>query len=497
MQSVQYISTRGDKSLVKAKEAIVRGIAHDGGLFYPADFPEPISQLEDLIQLSYQGLAYKIMKPFLTDFTETELLSCIENAYDDKFSTPAIAPMVNRAGVYFLELFHGPTLAFKDMALTILPHLLKTAARGLRLEREIVILTATSGDTGKAALEGFANIQGTKIIVFFPKDGVSEIQRRQMVTQLGDNTHVIGIKGNFDAAQRGVKEIFADQALSHKMASAGKIFSSANSINIGRLLPQVVYYFYAYAQLCRSNALNCGEEVNFTVPTGNFGNILAGYFARQMGLPIKKLICASNDNKILFDFFTSNKYDSNREFFTTISPSMDILISSNLERLLFAINDKNGGQTSLLMKQLQEEGQYSITSEMAARLHPFRAGFTTEAETKKTIRGVYEQDRYLMDPHTAVAYAVSRHYQENTKDTTPMVVVSTASPYKFAHTVMTALTEKYASFDEFRLIAEMAALLKEEIPRPIRDLQKRPIRHKMIWGKEEMKPLLEKLLLNR
>jgi threonine synthase len=496
LANIEYISTRGNDKAIGAAETIILGIAADGGLFVPRCFPAPITDLKRLVNLSYQDLAYEVMQLFLTDFTETELRSCITNAYDDKFTTPTIAPLTNKAGVHFLELYHGPTLAFKDMALTILPYLLKTAAKKLNQDAEIVILTATSGDTGKAALEGFAGVAGTKIIVFFPEHGVSEIQKRQMITQTGANTHVIGIEGNFDDAQSGVKAIFTDPELIRKLAAANKMFSSANSINIGRLIPQVVYYFYAYTQLCRSGAISCGDQVNFAVPTGNFGNILAGYYAQQIGLPIKKLICASNDNKVLYDFFNTGTYDRNREFVTTISPSMDILISSNLERLLFDICGQDGNKTRTLMEQLQKAGKYSITTEMATKLHSFYGGFTSEADTYRTIKDVFEKTHYLLDTHTAVAYAVSQAYREETKDTTPMVVVSTASPYKFTRAVMTALDKKYADSDEYQLIAEMADLLQEEPPLAIRDLDKRPILHRTVCQKKEMKPLLERLLLN-
>lgn len=487
MSEIKYTSTRGSQEQVSASEAIIRGIAADGGLFVPTAWPEEISDLQALQELSYQELAFRIMKPFLADFSEEELRNCILMAYDEKFSTDLIAPLIHKAGVHFLELYHGPTLAFKDMALAILPHLLKTAARKLKNDREIVILTATSGDTGKAALEGFAGVPGTQIIVFFPEHGVSEIQKRQMITQRGDNTCVIGIEGNFDDAQSGVKAIFADQDLNSRLKKAGKMFSSANSINIGRLIPQVVYYFYAYAQLCRNEDIPCGEEVNFIVPTGNFGNILAGYYAQKMGLPIRKLICASNENKVLYDFFATGVYDKNRPFVTTISPSMDILISSNLERLLYTIANEDGPRTRSYMESLNQRGRYEVTAEMLKGMQLFYGNYASEAETLEILDLVWKSEKYLMDPHTAVAFAVYQKYLNDTYDNTTTVVVSTASPFKFPRDVMGGLNEKYAAIDEFELIKEMAALLGGEPPRPIQGLEAKPILHRTLCPKKGMK----------
>jgi len=378
MNLLKYKSTRGGQSDISSAYAIVQGIAKDGGLFVPEALPKLEYSLEELKGMSYQELAYCIMKHFLTDFTEEELRGCIDKAYDQKFDTSKIAPLVKKDGVFFLELFHGPTLAFKDMALSILPHLLTTAAKKLNIEKEIVILTATSGDTGKAALEGFADVEGTKIIVFFPQDGVSEVQKRQMTTQTGDNTYVIGIKGNFDDAQNGVKEIFGDAEFNKYLDESNYMLSSANSINIGRLIPQVVYYFYAYFQMAESNDITLGEQVNVVVPTGNFGNILAAYYAKQMGLPIGKLICASNDNKVLYDFFNTGKYDKDREFILTISPSMDILISSNLERLIYQITGEDANKTKELMESLKAKGHYEIDDAMKEKLADFYGGFATQ-----------------------------------------------------------------------------------------------------------------------
>jgi len=494
MSQLKYTSTRGSQDQVSAAEAIIRGIASDGGLFVPTSWPEKITDLEEFQDLSYQELAYRIMRLFLTDFTEEELRTCIAKAYDEKFSTKLIAPLTPKAGVHFLELYHGPTLAFKDMALTILPHLLKTAARKLKNDQEIIILTATSGDTGKAALEGFAGVEGTQIIVFFPEHGVSEIQKRQMVTQAGANTCVIGIEGNFDDAQSGVKTIFGDEELNQRLHKAGKMFSSANSINIGRLIPQVVYYFYAYAQLCKNEDIYCGDKVNFVVPTGNFGNILAGYYAMKLGLPIQKLICASNENKVLFEFFQSGAYDKNRPFVTTVSPSMDILISSNLERLLYTIAAEDGQKTRGLMEDLNKTGRYEISADMKAKLPIFYGNYANEEETLQTIGEVFKDYGYLMDTHTAVAYAVYQKYLHDTYDPVTTVVVSTASPFKFPRDVMRSLDEQYAARGEFELVKEVAARQGGVTPKRIQDLAQKPILHKTVCAKEQMKEMVEKRL---
>ncbi len=494
MPELKYTSTRGNGETVSAAEAIIRGIAADGGLFVPTIWPEKTTNLEELTNLTYQELANRVMKLFLPDFMEEELNECINKAYDRKFRSELIAPLTAKAGVNFLELYHGPTLAFKDMALTILPYLLKTAARKLQNDKEIIILTATSGDTGKAALEGFADVEGTQIIVFFPEHGVSEVQKRQMVTQTGDNTFVVGIEGNFDDAQSGVKAIFGDQELNDRLAKNGKMFSSANSINIGRLVPQIVYYFWSYAQLCQRKEITCGEKINFVVPTGNFGNILAGYYAREIGLPVHKLICASNENKVLYDFFASGCYNKNRPFVTTMSPSMDILISSNLERLLYIIAGKDGVKTKELMDSLNKTGSYEITAAMQEKTEMFYGNYASEEETLQTVGQVYKDTGYLIDTHTAVAYTVYQKYRQDTGDELPTVVVSTASPFKFPRDVMRAIDPKYATIDEFELIEEMAALQGGVVPEPIQGLNTREVRHKTVCEKEEMKAVVEKRL---
>ena len=406
-----YKSTRDAEKTVTASQAILKGLADDGGLFVPVSIPKLPVSLGELKEMTYQEIAYTVMKEFLTDFTEEELKSCIAKAYDSKFDTEEIAPLAKVEDAYYLELFHGATIAFKDMALSILPHLLTTSAKKNQVKNEIVILTATSGDTGKAALAGFADVEGTKIIVFYPKNGVSRVQELQMVTQKGDNTSVVAIHGNFDNAQSGVKAMFENKELEKELNEAGYQFSSANSINIGRLVPQVVYYVYAYAKLLQNEEIAEDEEINVVVPTGNFGNILAAYYAKNMGIPIAKLICASNENKVLYDFFQTGTYDRNREFVLTTSPSMDILISSNLERLIYKISGEDARKDTDLMTELKTKGSYAITGEMKANLADFAAGYATEEQVAKTIHDIYEDTGYVMDTHTAVAATVYKAYR--------------------------------------------------------------------------------------
>ena len=472
-----YNSTRNAEKKVTASEAILKGLADDGGLFVPEYIPKLDVTMEEMKGMSYQETAYEVMRQFLTDFTEEELKHCINSAYDAKFDTEAIAPLVKVGDTYHLELFHGATIAFKDMALSILPHLLTTAAKKNHVTKEIVILAATSGDTGKAALAGFADVPGTKIIVFYPKGGVSRIQELQMVAQKGGNTSVVAIHGNFDNAQSGVKEMFENKNLEKELADAGYQFSSANSINIGRLVPQIVYYVYAYVKLLENEEITPGEEINVTVPTGNFGNILAAYYAKQMGVPIGKLICASNENKVLFDFFQTGVYDRNREFILTSSPSMDILISSNLERLIYTIAGQDAKKNAELMTQLREEGKYEITPEMREKLADFAGGFATETGCRETIRTTYGRMGYVMDTHTAVAASVCAQYRRESGDDRKCLVASTASPYKFIHSVMTAIDEKYASAEEFDLIDELSRISGTDIPKAIEEIRSAQIRH--------------------
>lgn len=489
-----YNSTRNAEKKVTASEAILKGLADDGGLFVPEYIPKLDVTMAELKGMSYQETAYAVMKQFLTDFTEEELKHCINSAYDSKFDTEVIAPLVKVEDTYHLELFHGATIAFKDMALSILPHLLTTAAKKNGVTKEIVILTATSGDTGKAALAGFADVPGTKIIVFYPKGGVSRIQELQMVTQKGENTSVVAIHGNFDNAQSGVKEMFEDKELEKELAAAGYQFSSANSINIGRLVPQVVYYVYAYAKLLENEEITEGEELNVTVPTGNFGNILAAYYAKQMGVPIGKLICASNENKVLFDFFQTGVYDRNREFILTSSPSMDILISSNLERLIYTIAGQDAEKDAQLMAQLKDRGVYEITPEMREKLADFAGGYATEEECRDAIRTTYEKTGYVMDTHTAVAAAVCQKYRSDSGDDRKCLVASTASPYKFIHSVMSAIDEKYAAADEFSLIDELSRISGTEVPRAIEEIRNAEIRHRLECDADCMKETVKEIL---
>ena len=455
MKEILYKSTRSKDGYLKASEAILKGLADDGGLFVPTEIPKLDVSIEELSKMTYQQVAYEVMKLYFTDFTEEELKNCINKAYDSKFDTEEIAPLAEVDGAYYLELFHGKTIAFKDMALSILPHLLTTSAKKNNVKNEIVILTATSGDTGKAAMAGFADVPGTRIIVFYPNGGVSPIQEKQMVTQKGNNTYVVAIKGNFDQAQSGVKAIFGDKELAKEMDEKGFQFSSANSINIGRLVPQVAYYVYAYAKLYAEGKIAKDQLINVDVPTGNFGNILAAYYAKNMGLPIAKLICASNENKVLFDFFKTGEYDKNREFILTTSPSMDILISSNLERLIYKIAGNDASKNTELMNGLKNEGKYEITDAMKAELTDFYGNYATEEETAKIIKDTYEKTGYVMDTHTAVAACVYKKYINETGDDKVTVIASTASPFKFTRSVMDAIEPKYDTLSDFELNAEV------------------------------------------
>lgn len=492
---VLYSSTRNSNEKITASQAILKGLADDGGLFVPNAIPALDVSLADLAKMSYQETAYEVMKLFLTDFTEAELKDCINKAYDSKFDTEEIAPLVQANGAYYLELFHGSTIAFKDMALSILPHLLITSARKNNVKNDIVILTATSGDTGKAALAGFADVEGTKIVVFYPKNGVSPIQEKQMVTQKGANTHVVGIHGNFDQAQTGVKMMFNDKELAKEMDAAGYQFSSANSINIGRLVPQIVYYVYAYAKLFANGVIKEGEAINVVVPTGNFGNILAAFYAKNMGLPIAKLVCASNENKVLYDFFESGTYDKNREFILTNSPSMDILISSNLERLIYRIAGNDATKNAEFMKNLTSEGKYEISAEMKAQLKDFYGNYTSEAETAATIKKIYEDTGYVIDTHTAVAAGVYDKYKADTKDVdTKTVIASTASPFKFTRSVMNAIDAKYDAMSDFELVDELSKIGNVAIPNAIEEIRTAPVLHDTVCEVEEMPQIVKNFL---
>lgn len=491
---ILYKSTRGKGEAVTASMAILKGLSGDGGLFVPEKIPELGVTLEDLANMDYRETAWQVMSRFFTDFTEEELRTCISNAYDEKFDTEKIAPLVEAGGAYFLELFHGATIAFKDMALSILPHLMTAAARKNKVKNEIVILTATSGDTGKAALAGFADVPGTRIIVFYPKHGVSPIQEKQMVTQKGKNTFVVGINGNFDDAQSAVKRMFNDRELAKELDEAGFQFSSANSINIGRLVPQIVYYVYTYGTLLKEAKIQAGQEINVVVPTGNFGNILAAFYARQMGLPIHRLICASNENKVLYDFFRTGTYDRKREFILTASPSMDILISSNLERLIYYIAGEDGKACARFMNSLSQEGEYSIGEEMREQLKDFYGNFCSEGETREAISAIYYGSNYVIDPHTAVAAGVYQKYLRETGDRRPAVIVATASPYKFTRSVMSALSDRYEGLDDFALADALSAISGVKIPRAVEEIRRAPVLHHTVVDPEEMPGVVKRFL---
>ena len=460
LMEIMYRSTRSFSEPVTASKAILRGFPEDGGLYVPTSVPKLETGLRELSAMDYRGVAYEVMRLFLTDYTEEELKRCITNAYDSKFDTPEIAPL---------------------------------RKSGNASGDEIVILTATSGDTGKAALEGFAGVEGTKIMVFYPKNGVSSIQERQMVTTVGANTRVIGINGNFDDAQTSVKKLFTDKALVEEMASKGMQFSSANSINIGRLTPQIVYYVYAYTRLLKDGVIEDGDPVNFVVPTGNFGNILAAYYAKRMGLPVGKLICASNSNKVLFDFFTTGEYDRNREFVLTSSPSMDILISSNLERLIYHICGDDPVKCAAFMKELSDKGSYTITEEMKSGLADFVSGYADEDQTAEEIRTVYENDGYVIDPHTAVASSVYRRYLRETSDAAPAVIDSTASPFKFESSVMKALG-KETSLPDLELADKLSETAGVPVPKAVSDLRDAPVLHDIVCDREDMKKEVRRFL---
>lgn len=482
-----YISTRGKSNQIESSQAILKGLADDGGLFIPNEIPRlNLEFVKKLLPLNYQERAVEILEKFLTDYTKEELIDCVKKAYNtEKFDTEKIAPVANLNQFHVLELWHGATSAFKDMALQLLPQLLQKALNKQNETNDIYILVATSGDTGKAALAGFADVAQTKMMVFFPNEGVSQMQQLQMTTQTGKNVKVVAVQGNFDDTQNGVKKIFADDAIKKILAEKNNKLSSANSINWGRLVPQIVYYFSAYADLVNEEKISFGDEINFTVPTGNFGDILAGFYAKQMGLPIDKLICASNQNNILTDFLRTGYYDKHREFFKSISPSMDILISSNVERLLYHLTG-DAYRVAMFMNSLQTEGFYDAGIGMIQRLQKFFwADFASEEETLATIKKVYDQENYVIDPHTAVAWCVAEKYQKRSRDNKPMVIVSTASPYKFNESVLKALGEKISS-DCFENLQTLAEKNKVAPPKNLKNLQDAEILHKTICEKENM-----------
>lgn len=496
--NLKYTTTRTDNEQVTSSQAILKGLGKDGGLYLPLSIPKiSLEEIGNFTNLTYNEKAMSILGRFLTDFTESELKHCIDNAYNEKtFTTPLITPLhILNNSCAVLELYHGPTSAFKDVALQILPFLLTTSARKNGDDRTYVILVATSGDTGKAALEGFKDVPKTKILVFYPNDGVSMVQKLQMVTQLGDNVKVVAVEGNFDDTQNGVKELFSNIALSKELNDKNFTFSSANSINWGRLVPQIVYYFESYAQLVNKKKIKLGDEINFTVPTGNFGNILAGYYAREMGLPIKRLICAANANDVLKDFINTGTYDRNRNFMKTLSPSMDILISSNLERLLYLLS---GGDKSLiteLMSDLKSIGSYTVSNDLLSKIQTiFYSDSADDLETVNTIKKLYENSAYLVDTHTAVAYKVYEKYVENTNDSTFNVIVSTASPYKFNGAVAEAIIPDYRNLDDIEQLQAIHETTGVPIPEGLNDLEKKDIRFKDVIIKDDMEVILRDYL---
>lgn len=492
-----YKSTRDSSVNVSSAQAIAQGISKDGGLFVPSEIPSlSLDEIKSLGEKTYAERAFFVFSKFLTDFSEAEIKYCVDNAYNDKnFDTNNIAELAHLFdGTYMLELWHGPTCAFKDMALQILPYLLTTSAKKLELNKKIVILVATSGDTGKAALEGFKDVPDTEIMVFYPDDGVSAMQKKQMTTQEGANVGVCAIKGNFDDAQNGVKAIFTNQEVAAELDKNGMMFSSANSINWGRLAPQIIYYISSYAQLAKDGEIELGDKINIVVPTGNFGNILAGFYAKKMGLPVNKLICASNANNVLTDFLNTGVYDRNRKFYTTISPSMDILISSNLERLLYHLSGEDDAQIREWFGALAAEGKYEVSDAVKAVLKDeFYAGCCDDAQTKACIKEIYEKYSYTCDTHTAVAVKVYEDYRTATGDETKTIIASTASPYKFSGSVLEAIGIDTDS-DEFGLVDKLAEASKLPVPASLAALKDKDIRFNEIIDKTEMKEFVFKSL---
>lgn len=493
---MQYLSTRDSNILCGAQQAIVQGLSRDGGLFTPSLLPAfSLLEIEEMSDMNYQGRALTIMKLFLDDFTVQELILFTDKAYSaEKFDDPAVAPVRHIGDAWFLELWHGPTSAFKDMALQMLPYLLTASLDKTGEKKTACILVATSGDTGKAALEGFRDVPRTKILVFYPKDGVSDIQKLQMTSQEGNNVGVCAVYGNFDDAQTGVKKVFSDSALRDKLADMGVFLSSANSINWGRVMPQIVYYFSAYCDLLKSGAIKNGQSVNFCVPTGNFGNILAAYYAKMMGLPIGRLICASNSNNVLTQFLQTGVYDRNRPFYTTMSPSMDILISSNLERLLYHLSYGNDRLIKAYMEQLAKTGRYEVDSQIKVALSElFSAGFCDEARTRVEIEDYYKNYNYLIDTHTAVAAAVYKDYRKETGDTAPTVIVSTASPFKFCDSVLAALGEP-ATGSGTELLTALTEKTGVMAPAPLLSLKDKTVRFDKTVEKSDMEAMVLEML---
>ncbi len=492
---MKYISTRSKIEPIESAEAILQGLSEDGGLFVPEEIPQmTLDEIGKLTDMRYSKRAATVLQKFLTDYTEFELNECAELAYDT-FDAPSKVPLAilikdehhKKSPIAVMELWHGPTSAFKDMALQILPRLMSLALKKVGETKDILILVATSGDTGKAALAGFADVPQTKIMVFYPDGGVSKIQRLQMITQVGNNVNVTAVRGNFDDAQSGVKKIFGDNKIRNRLANSKVKLSSANSINWGRLVPQIVYYFSGYVEMIKSDQIKLGDKINVVVPTGNFGNILAAYYAKKMGLPIKTLICASNKNHVLTDFFNTGTYSRNREFYKTITPSMDILISSNLERLLYHETDGDIKRVKNFMKDLNNVGKYKIDSALKKRLdNIFYANFATEEETSEMIGHIYKEFKYLVDTHTAVALSVAGKYREDTKDLLPMLLASTASPFKFTNAVLNALGESTENIDELAQLDKLSFITNKLIPKNLAKLDTAKILHEDICDRKEM-----------
>ena len=487
---IKYESTRGSKNTLNAAAAVIQGIAEDKGLYVPDHIPALPFEIKDMQGKSYKEIAKAVIGAFFTDYTSEEMQYCIDGAYTGKFEAEEIVPLVKAGDAYFLELYHGRTAAFKDMALSILPYLLTTAMKKENEDKKVCILTATSGDTGKAALEAFADVPGTEIIVFFPDSGVSQVQERQMITQEGANTHVFAIKGNFDDAQTGVKKIFNDDAFAAKLAGYGCKLSSANSINIGRLIPQVAYYVYAYIRMVETGAVKDGEKINIVVPTGNFGNILAAYYASKMGIPVNKFICASNKNKVLTDFINTGTYSTDREFYLTNSPSMDILISSNLERLLYHLCGGNGEEVKAMMESLDKNKQYTVSDQIKEGMKEFYGGSCSVEQTNEAIGRMYADNDYLMDTHTAVAYKVYEDYKAATGDDTPAVIASTASAYKFAESVANSIGIS-GDMNGFEYIDAVNEKTGVRVPKGLKNLDKKEIRHKGVIEIDDMMKVVE------
>lgn len=479
---MKFRSTRGMEKDMPSAKAIINGIAKDGGLYVPDEFPKVYDELKKDTKVEYEELAFKVINEYFTDIDDAELKGAINDAYKGRFDV--------KVKNNFLELYHGPTCAFKDAALLFLPQVMKRAKKIQNIKEEVTILTATSGDTGKAALEGFANVEGFRVVVYYPKNGVSPIQERQMVSQKGANVKVLGIKGNFDDAQTGVKKIFGDESFRENLKDKGYILSSANSINIGRLVPQIVYYFYGYFNLVNQGVIKLDDKINVVVPTGNFGNILAGYYAKQMGLPIDKFICASNENKVLTDFFNTGVYDKKRELILTESPSMDILVSSNLERLLYEASGRDAQVVKELMNSLNTKGIYEVSDKVKEFTKEFYGNFATAEEIYAAIKEQFEKNNYLMDTHTAVADVVKNKYVKETGDDKPVLVLSTASPYKFPRSICKALGVDVENINDFEVLKKLNEKTGVEIPKNLKELENAEVLHNEVWDKTEMEDAL-------